>query len=250
MHLDIGEYLAPELRQVIVDDGNRRQAGVDHLQHVVVFEHCGGPVDHHGRLAARFQLRAQPGEAFVINTPRADEHLLPRQVIERRDRRRSRPGDHDLVHVGPCRGREGDDFFPLGRDRHHGRHHVDLAARQRGIQLIARHRQQHDVHFQVAGLQLRVQIVLERLQGLVRQSTLLPLVDEVVRAVEGHGRADHATLDHLVEITGERLVHDQPRGWWKRVERRRRRRDGRVGGRWRRGRGRRRRRRRIRLLLT
>ena len=56
---DAGEHLAPELGQVVVYDRDRREAGVDHLEDVVVFEHVGGLVDHHGRLAARFQLLVQ-----------------------------------------------------------------------------------------------------------------------------------------------------------------------------------------------
>ena len=61
---------------------------------------------------------------------------------------------------------------------------------RRGVELIARHRHDDDVHLEVAGLQVRVQIVLERFQRLVRQAPLLPLVDEVVRAVEGHARRE------------------------------------------------------------
>ena len=34
-----------------------------------------------------------------------------------------------------------------------------------GVQLIARHRHDHHVHLEVAGLQVRVQIVLEQLQA-------------------------------------------------------------------------------------
>ena len=55
----LGEDLAPELGQVVVHDGDRGEAGVDHLEHVVVLEHVGGLVDHDRRLAARLQLLVQ-----------------------------------------------------------------------------------------------------------------------------------------------------------------------------------------------
>ena len=42
VHLDAGEHLAPELGQIVVHDGDRGEAGVDHLEHVIVFEHVGG----------------------------------------------------------------------------------------------------------------------------------------------------------------------------------------------------------------
>ena len=217
-----GEHLAPELGQIVVHDGDRGEAGVDHLEHVIVFEHVGGLVDHHGRLAARLQLLVQAGEALVIDARLSDEHLLAGQIVHRGDRRRSWPGDHHFAHVGARRLREGDELLQLGPDGHHGRDHVDLAAREGRVQLIARHRHDHHVHLEVAGLQVRVQIVLEQLQRLVGHPTLLPLVDEVVRAVERHGHANRATLDHLVEVAGERLVHHEPHAFRKGVVRRRR----------------------------
>ena len=64
VHLDAGEHLAPELGQIVVHDGNRGEAGVDHLEDVVVFEHVGRLVDDDGRLAARFQLLVQAGRAI------------------------------------------------------------------------------------------------------------------------------------------------------------------------------------------
>ena len=81
MHLDVGEHLAPELGQIVVHDGDRGQAGVDHLEDVVVFEHAGGLVDDHRRLALRLQLAVQAGEALVIDAPFADEHLLAGQIV-------------------------------------------------------------------------------------------------------------------------------------------------------------------------
>ena len=57
-----GEHLFPEFGQIVVHDGDRREAGVDHLEHVIVFEDVRGFVDHHGRFAARFQLLVQAGE--------------------------------------------------------------------------------------------------------------------------------------------------------------------------------------------
>ena len=127
VHLDVGEHLAPERRQVVVDDGDRRQTGVDHLEHVVVFEHVRGLVDDHRGLAARLQLRVQRDEALLVDAPLTDEHLLASQIVDRGDGRRTWSGDDDLADVGSSRDREGDEFLPLRGDGHHGRDHVDLA---------------------------------------------------------------------------------------------------------------------------
>ena len=75
------------------------------------------------------------------------------------------------------------------------------------------------MHLEVARFEVGVQIVLERLQSLVRQPALLPLIDEIVRAVERHADANDTALDHLVEVAGERLVHQESEGFWDGVER-------------------------------
>ena len=84
------------------------------------------------------------------------------------------------------------------------------------------------MHLEVASLEVRVQIVLEQLQRLVGEPAFLPLVDEVVRAVERHGHANRAPLDHRIEVSGERLVHHEPHAVRERVIRRGRLRDCRV----------------------
>ena len=217
VHRDVLEHRAPEFGQIVVHDCDRCEAGVHHLEHVIVFEDIGSDRDRDRRLAARLQLRVQGRETVVVDAPLADEHLLAGQIVNSLDRRRSWPGDDDFVDAAARRHREGDEFFPLGGHGHHGRDHVHRAARESGVELLARHRQDDHVDLEVAGLQVRVEIVLEQLQRLVRQSALLPLVDEVVRAVERHGYADRAALDHLVEVAGERLLQHLPHLFRKRV---------------------------------
>ena len=180
--------------------------GVDHLEDVVVFEHVGSFVDDHDGLAACFQLRVQLGDAVVIRARFPDKHRLAGQIVDRGNRRRSRPGDDHLAHVGARRLGEGGDRLQFGPDRHHRRDHVHLALQEGWRQQIARHRQDHHMHLEVARLEVRVQIGLEQLEGLERQPALLPLVDEIVRAVERHAHANRAALDDLVEVSGERLV--------------------------------------------
>ena len=58
------------------------------------------------------------------------------------------------------------------------------------------------MHLDVAGLEVGVQVVLELLDRLVRQPTLLALVDEVVRAVERHAHADDAR--RFLQRSGEK----------------------------------------------
>ena len=160
----------------------------------------------------------------------AHEHFLAGQIVQRGDRRRTRSGDDHFVHIGPGRIREGDELLALRRDGHHRRDQVDLAVLERGIQLIARHRHHDHVHLEVPGLQVFVQIGLEQLGPLVGHPAFLSLVDEVVRAVEGHADANHATLDHLVEVARERLPHQLAYVLRQRVHRRGRRRKRRIAG--------------------
>ena len=206
---DAGEHLAPELGQVVVHDRDRGEAGIDHLEDVVVFEHLGSLVDDHRGLATCFQLVVQLGEGVVICAGFSDEHVLASQIVDRGDRRRSRSGDHHLAHIGARRLGERGNRLELRPDRHHRRDHVHLTVQEGWSQQIPRHRQDDHMHLEVARLEVRVQIVLERFERLVRQPTLLPLVDEVVRAVERHADANRAALDHFVEVSGERFV--QPR---------------------------------------
>ena len=250
MNRDTGEHLAPELGQVVVHDRDRGDARVDHLEDVVVFEHVGSFVDDHGGLAACFQLRVQLGDAVVIRARCPDEHRLAGQIVDRGNRRRSRPGDDHLAHVGARRLGEGGDRLQFGPDRHHRRDHVHLALQEGWSQQIARHGHDHHMHFEVARLEVRIEIGLEQLEGLERQPALLPPVDEIVRAIERHAHAKRAALDDLVEVSGERLVRHEPHRFGEGIHRRGGVRDGRVG----RGgacgsRRRRSRRRRRRLLL-
>jgi hypothetical protein len=53
VHREAGEDLLPERREVVVDNRDRDQPGVDHLQHVVVFEVVGDELHEHRRLVLR-----------------------------------------------------------------------------------------------------------------------------------------------------------------------------------------------------
>ena len=174
-----------------------------------------------GGLPCSLNLAFRLLRALGVDAPLADEHLLAGQIVHGGNRRRARAGDHHFVDIGAGRVREGDEFLALGRDGHHRGDHVDQAADEGRVELVALHRHQHHVHLEVPGLQVLVELALEQLRPLVGDPALLPLVDEVVRAVEGHADADRAPLDHLVEVASERLPDDEPRGFRKRVVRRR-----------------------------
>ena len=85
VHGDVGKYLLPELRQKVVDDGYRHEAGIHHLEDVIVFEDSGSVHDDDGRLAALLELSVQTREALVVNAPLADEHFLAGEVVHRID---------------------------------------------------------------------------------------------------------------------------------------------------------------------
>jgi hypothetical protein len=152
VNLDACEDLLPEAGEKVVDDGDWREAGVNHLEDVVVFEHVGRFDDHCRRLAARLQIRIEPRDRIEVGADPADEHFLAGEIVGRCDRRSTGPGHHDLIDVLARWLRQGRDGFDLRPDGDHGRDHVDLAVEQRAGQHAARHRHRHDVQLEIAGL--------------------------------------------------------------------------------------------------
>ena len=120
-------------------------------------------------------------------------------------RRRPGTGHHNFFDVVERRGHEVGQLLPLARLRDIGRDDIAAAFEQRGLQAVAGCREEHDVNAQVAGFQLGVEVRFELLQGIVRDAALHATVDEEVRLAVRHQHADHAALDHPVEIAGPRL---------------------------------------------
>ena len=155
----------------------------------------------------RLQLLVQGGDALVVDAALADEHFLAR-----RDRRREliagAPGPVTTTWLTPVRVgiEKATSFSRSGVTVTIAATMSTLPAASAGIELLPRHRHHHDVHLEVAGLQLRVQVRLELLQRLEGHAAFLALIDEVVRAIEGDADANRAALDHRVEIAGERLI--------------------------------------------
>ena len=67
------------------------------------------------------------------------------------------------------------------------------------------------MHFQRTGAEPRVERLLEVEQRLVGRATLRAMVDEVVSAVEGDSRADHAARHHRTEVADERVAEMRSR---------------------------------------
>ena len=94
-----GEHLLPERRQVVVDDDRRDEAGVDHLEQVVVFEVPWGFLDGDRRLALRLQPLVQRDEARVEVAVLARVDVLSGQIVDRANRRGAGTGHHHLADV-------------------------------------------------------------------------------------------------------------------------------------------------------
>ena len=91
MQRQLREHLLPELRQVIVHDRGLDQAGIDHLEDVIVLEVLGRRLDDGQRLAGGLQAAVEGDQAVVIAAGGADEDLSAGQVVSGVDGRR-RPG--------------------------------------------------------------------------------------------------------------------------------------------------------------
>ena len=166
---DVGEDLAPELREVVVDDDGREQAGVHHFEQVVVFEVLGRVADHDRRLPALRELLVERDQAVAVGAARPREDLLAGQVVHRRNRRRARAGDQDLAHVRTRGIAEVHELLELGPDRDLGGHEVDHAIDERRGQHLARQRHEHHEDLVVgARLEVRVQAFLDELAVVVR----------------------------------------------------------------------------------
>ena len=61
------------------------EAGIDHLQHVVVFELAGARVITTAGLPRAFSCAFRSREALVIDAALSDEHFLAGQVVDRGD---------------------------------------------------------------------------------------------------------------------------------------------------------------------
>ncbi|MCY1284943.1 hypothetical protein D9M68_379120 [compost metagenome] len=143
-------------------------------------------------------------------------HGLSGEVVEALQRRRLRPGDHQLAHrLAVARRGEIHLLQPVlglgqvaGGDIAKPRHQV-------GQQAVARGRDDDDGQRALAELVgvFLVQVALEVTHQLRGQTALAPLVAEVKRAAVWHQHADDAALEHHVEVAGTGLVGKVQATW-------------------------------------
>ena len=133
--VDVGEVPGPDVREPFLAHGDPDQADVDHVEHVFALELVGQELDPDGRqrtarrvrvLEARVELDQMIVEALVP----ADVDRLTREVVQRADGGRARPGDENLVHVAEGGRREIESLHACGRNRERSAGHVSLAVDQ------------------------------------------------------------------------------------------------------------------------
>ena len=98
---EVRKDLLPEVGEIVVDHDGRDQAGVHHLEQVVVLEVRRRLADHHRRLPLGLELLVEREQALVVAAELAGEDFLARQVLDGGDRRRAGTGDQDLADVLP-----------------------------------------------------------------------------------------------------------------------------------------------------
>ena len=132
-------------------------------------------------------------------------HLVAGEVVERGERRRRRPGDHDLDHRLVGRDREIDALRALRSDGEVGDSEVTGALQQSRQQLLARGRQRDHGNWPGLQLVLLVEVDLEVLERVRHQAALRALVVEEQRPRVRHQHPYHAPLEHAVEVAAPRL---------------------------------------------
>ena len=201
------EHLLPERREVIVDDGGRDEAGIHHLEEVLVLELLIRLDDAYWRTSGLLQRSIQATEATEVARGPAYVHVAPGQVFGALGRRHALAGDDDFAHVAEQRRREVHQRLAFGGDGEVGGRDVSAPLDQRLQQPVATDRNECDRHHERAGLQPLVQERLERLACLVGGAALLGVVEEVIGAAEGDEHPDVPPLHHAVEIAFPRLEH-------------------------------------------
>src|SRR4029079_7144208 len=66
--------LFPEIGLVLVNDDERDETGVEHLEQILVFQCLGGLLDFHWRLLCRHELLVEGDDALVVARRLAHEH--------------------------------------------------------------------------------------------------------------------------------------------------------------------------------
>ena len=91
VHDDLRKDLLPELRDGVVDDDERNQTGIEHLDQVLIFQCLGSLLEHNEWLLRCRQLLVECNEALVIARGFAHEHFFAGKVVHAGDFRRSGP---------------------------------------------------------------------------------------------------------------------------------------------------------------
>ncbi len=143
---------------------------------------------------------------------RADVELPPRQLVEARRGRHVGAGDEDLRDAGGDRLREVHLLLPLGRDRELRGGDVAPSVEEPRDQLVAGDGHGDHVDGDQLVAELLVELLLERLDQLVRHAHLAAPVHEVEHRVLDGEDADHAPLHHAVEVALEGLDEGREAG--------------------------------------
>ena len=206
---DVVEDPGPEHGLVAVDDGRRQQAGIDHLQEVLVLEELLRRHQPNRLQASRPEVVVELLEAPPVagGTPHVD--LPAREIVQRARPVRGRPGDHQLADVAQQRVREVDPFEPALRDREVGGRDVAETALEGRQQLVPLYRDDQDPDLERPGSELLIQELLELGERLVRDAALGGAVEEVLAQGVDHQRADPTPLDHAVQIANPLLVEPE-----------------------------------------
>ena len=85
VHGELRKDLLPEVRQVLVDDDERNEAGVEHLDQILVLQRLGGFLEYHRWFLFGRKLLVECNEALVIARRFAHEDFLAGEIVQAGD---------------------------------------------------------------------------------------------------------------------------------------------------------------------
>ena len=198
---------------MLIYDDHRNEAGVHHLQEVLVLQMLVCRVERHRRLPGGLERRVQAGQALVVAAREPDPYLPPGEIVQALQRQGCGTRDDDLAQLGRERLGEVDDRLSLRRDRESGSGNVAAPFDEAGQEMIACGRAKDDVYgTHASSAKLLVQELLELPECVVGDPALHASVEEVIGAAEGDEDPDGPTLGQTVEVGGPRFVEAKALG--------------------------------------
>jgi hypothetical protein len=198
--IDTTHYARPEFSFVIVHDRNARDATLQQVQQTFGLENFVSGDDHRWSQTASREIVTHLTKVFGVTAGRAHKDLFTGEVVERADIRCGWSENDDLAYIGQQGACKCDQFPAFGRHGKVGGDEVANAINKSRYQLVTADGYWDDINTHMTSIQLFVDICLEAREHFISGATGTPgVIEELVAAIRCQD-AQHAPLDHAVEV--------------------------------------------------